>query len=114
MPFLYNLWKIVQRQGGTTGDGAWNTTGTSNTDVSGKGVLVQVGAANDTGSGKTVTFPTAYTQTPLVFVSSISAGSQNSWTRVSSISTTQFTAQMLISNAAGVTNENFAWMAVGQ
>ena len=121
---IYGFTKCKYRQGGTTGDNSWTTQGTSNTDTSAKNIIIQCGSqitANTTGgptygwytsAALTVTFPTAYSQIPLVFLTPYSDHGivQLIWT---SISKTSFQVRGLCpaSVAAGVA---FTWQAIGQ
>jgi hypothetical protein len=104
---------VKHRQGGTTGDNAWNTKGTSNTDTSAKAVRIQVGAAalSTEGGTVTITFPEAFNQVPLVFCQISTAVSANVFVEVRSISTTQFTCVSILGNGS---NETFSWLAIGQ
>lgn len=102
--------KLRSRQGGSAT--TWTTSGTTTYDYSGTNVFVQVGARS--GSGTTITFPTAYNQIPLVFVSVVTAGSQNAWARVSATTSTTFTYQVFINNTTPATGETIAWMAIGE
>jgi hypothetical protein len=105
---------VRQRQGGTSGDGAWNTSGTTNTDTSAKAVFIQCGTQACTGSNVTITFPTAFSQIPVGFATPITANTQNSFARISSISTTQMTVELFTNSTTAVTAENFSWLAIGQ
>ncbi len=106
---------IRQRQGGTAGDGNWTTAGTTNVDTSAKAVFIQTGSGQAAGAtGNFVTFPIAYTYTPNVFVSVVSAATQNVWARVRSVSTTQFEVGILINTTTGGTSELVTWLAIGQ
>lgn len=105
---------VKGRQGGTTGNNAWDTTGTSNTDTSAKDVFLQAGSANSSSAGSvTVTYPTAYSQTPLVFLISVANGGF-SMAQVESNSATNFTFSSF--SAADARNNNIPtyWLAIGQ
>lgn len=106
---------VRDRQGGTTGDNSWLTAGGSNTDTSAKAAFVQVGSLTcNTGTDVTVTFPTAFSVAPLVFVSVTSAGTQNTWARAKSITTTTFQVNAFVNSTTAATSETVAWIAVGQ
>lgn len=105
---------VKNRQGGTSGDGAWNTAGTTNTDTTSKAVFIQCGTQACTGSNVTITFPTAFSQIPVGFVTPITANTQNSFARISSISTTQMVVELFTNSTTAVTAENFSWLAIGQ
>lgn len=107
---------VRHRQGGTTGDGSWATAGTSNTDTSAKSVFMQTGTVTtNSGSDLTVTFPTAFSQKPQVFVNiagdtTISA---NGYAEIVSRSTT--TTVIRAFNTAGAQiAESVNWLAIGQ
>ena len=105
---------IRGRQGGATGDASWGSTGTSNTDTSAKDVFVQVGSVAVTANPTTVTFPNAFSQTPVVFVSTASANSHQSYAICTTKNTT--TADFRVVNDAGtaVFTEAVNWIAIGQ
>lgn len=115
---IYGL--VRNRQGGTTGANSWRTSGTSNTDVSAKGVFIQVGTiGTSTGGDTTVTFPTAYTQVPIVLatVTGNNAGTggvtQNAFAIVNTISTTTFTMRT-INTSASASDQSVSWIAIGE
>jgi hypothetical protein len=103
---------IERRQGGTTGDNSWATPGTSNTDTTGKDLSLQTGVINSSNAGAvSVTFPVAYSEVPIVFLTSLAAiGIAN----VESVSATGFTFSNY--STANVRNNNVAtsWLAIGQ
>jgi len=111
--FLNGL--VKHRQGGTSGDGAWNTNGTNNTNVSPKNVKVQVGTTTSGGGGiATITFPEAFTQAPLVFVTPI-AGSNGFWAQLdSAASATQATITCWSATGTLALNKALQWIAIGQ
>lgn len=102
------------RQGGTTGDAAWNTAGTNNTDLTGKDIFIQCGTQATTGGGSlNVVFPVPFKQVPVVTATVITAVTTNAFARISAISTTQFTVQLIADTGAG-SNNDFDWIAIGQ
>lgn len=103
--------RVTNRQGGTTGDAAWNTAGTSNTDVSAKSVFKQVGViTTSAGAGVVVTFPVAFNQKPIVVASAlVSIGIIG----IDSISATTFTISMWSTAGARIAFDA-AWEATGQ
>lgn len=107
---------IAQRQGGTTGNASWQTNGTSNTNTSTTNVFIQVGVGNISANETAVTFPVAFNQIPIVIGAPNTATSQNSSFRARSVTTTGFIALLTNNSTAStpVTNENFAWVAIGQ
>lgn len=102
--------KLRSRQGGSATN--WTTSGTTTYDYSGTTTFIQAGARS--GNGNTITFPTAFNQVPLVFVTVITAGTQNTWARVSATTTTTFTYQIFINNTTNGTSETISWMAIGE
>lgn len=106
---------VKNRQGGTTGDNSWGTSGTSNTDVSAKGVFIQTGYISSSAGGDvTVTFPTAYNQVPIIIGTThgAPAGSNTSY-QVQSVNTTTFTFNTLNSGGSRVATGT-TWLAIGQ
>lgn len=104
--------RLVARQGGTTGAASWQTVGTSNTDLNGTSPFMQVGATATSASAgvdTTVTFPYAYNQLPLVWLTVNTANGSNMYVSANSISTTIFKQRMLVGSSA----ETLAWMSVG-
>lgn len=109
---------IRNRQGATSGDDSWYTgttvAGSLNTATDAKDIFIQVGSLATGGtSAFTVTFPTAYTQVPMVFGTATTAGTTNAWFRASAITATGFTAQ-LINDAGNGAAETCNWLAIGQ
>lgn len=108
---LYGL--IRNRQGGTTGDATWATTGTSNTATDAKDLFMQAGATvGNAGSDVTVTFPSAFNQVPLVFLAS-GVTSANANPILASVSASQFTFRAIDSGGTQRA-ENVFWLAIGQ
>jgi hypothetical protein len=105
--------KIRSRQGGSATD--WTSPGTNTYDYSATNTFTQCGAKIVTGAtGTFITFPTAFSQKPLVFVSMLTAATQNVWARVRSVSTTQCEVGIMTDTTTGGTSEVVAWMAIGQ
>lgn len=107
---------VKHRQGGTTGDAAWNTVGTSNTDVSAKATVIQTGVfLSSTSADTTITFPTAFTQVPLVFCTVQTASTDSCYaTVIGTPTTTQVVIRTVGTNPVGRKAENTAWIAIGQ
>lgn len=103
--------KVRSRQGGSATD--WSTSGTTTYDVSSTDTFVQCGARTLTAN-TTITFPTAYSTKPIVVATAITAGTQNSFARVTNITTTTFDVQLMTSSTTGATSETVGWIAVGQ
>lgn len=104
---------VKNRQGGTTGDASWLTNGTSNTDTSAKNAFFQAGSlasSATSGADVTVTFPVAYNQAPLVFLTVGSSTGSNQYATANSITTTGFKFRQV----TGTTTETVMWLAIGQ
>jgi len=105
---------VRNRQGGTTGDDSWTTPGTSNTDTTAKNIFSQVGCVNSSASaGVTVTFPIAFSQKPVVFLTALTNDTGNVYGIAISTTTTNFS---LTAIDAGNNRraETFNWLAIGQ
>lgn len=110
---LYGM--VRQRQGGATGDASWDTEGTSSTDTSAKNVFIQVGSIVGTaGADKTVTFPVAYNQVPLVFATSSSASGFNTGRPIIVTKTTTNFVFRNLDETNTIRAENISWIAIGQ
>jgi len=106
---------VRNRQGSTTGDNSWQTPGTNNTATDAKNVFIQCGSVNsNAGADVTVTFPTAYTQIPIV-VASVSGATltANAFVEVVTKSTTTFDIRAFNTSAAQ-TAQPINWIAIGQ
>jgi hypothetical protein len=104
--------KVRSRQGGSATN--WSTSGTNTYDYSGTDTFTQVGSKTITTDNFVITFPTAFAQVPVVFVTPfLSTGSSNTWTEVIAVTATTMTIRNL-SNIGVVTSESVFWMAVGQ
>lgn len=106
--------RVTQRQGGTSGDASWITGGTTNTDTSGKDIMIQVGATGVINSTLAITFPTPYNYAPIVFCCAASANSVNAWCEARSVTTTGFTLGMAQAAGQSSTTESAFWIAIGQ
>ena len=106
---------VRNRQGGTTGAGSWVTTGSSNTDVSATDTFIQVGSkASSNGGAVSVTFPTAYTQAPVVVISNNTSGAAHFAEIEATPTTTGFSFAVWNTVGALVNNEPVFWVAIGQ
>lgn len=111
---------VRQRQGGTTGDATYWTSGTSNTDTSGKALFMQAGSiGTSSGGDTTITFPTAFSFVPLILVS-VNGGNagtggvtQNCFAEVVSKTTTTAVIRTF-NTSGGQSDQNVAWLAIGQ
>ena len=113
---------VLQRQGGTSGDGSWITAGTTNTDTSAKNIFIQAGAQTTDNPTQgptngwyytnllTVTFPTAYNQIPLVFPVTLSG---TGVPIMESQTTTNFTVRGK-NPASAATPIVIGWVSIGQ
>lgn len=105
---------VRNRQGSTTGDANWSTVGTNNTATDGKGVFIQFGSVATSSAGDTtVTFPTAFSFTPIVVATTYQATGNNSFCIVVSVTTTTVVLRTVTDGGAGST-QNAMWLAVGQ
>lgn len=105
---------VRQRQGGTSGDAAWNTSGTTNTDTSSKAAFIQAGCSVGSASADvTITFPSPYSQVPVVIAVNGGAASANSWTELITTTTTTFTFRCIDAGGA-LRAEKINWIAIGQ
>lgn len=102
---------VRYRQGGTTGAGSWLSTGTSNTNTSTTSVFTQVGSNAATAQTTSITFPTSFTQVPIVSVTPSGSGGVFSagWYTVNE-TTTGF--QFVAADYTKVTA--IKWIAIGQ
>lgn len=102
---------IRYRQNGNSGDAAWNVNGSTNTDTSAKDTFIQAGTVVPAGLTTNITFPTAFTQVPLVFVTPAgSSGNFSAGWYIVLESTTGFS--FVAADYTHVTG--IRWMAIGQ
>jgi hypothetical protein len=105
--------KVYRRQGGNAND--WNVVGSTTYDTSASDVKIQSGMIFNNASPKTITFPVAFTNKPVVYASVTSVNSASCFAIPldSSVSTTGFSCQVY--DNAGSTNnaQNISWIAVG-
>lgn len=104
---------IYRRQGGSATD--WNTTGTTNYDYSATDVKIQVGSILPTTADFAITYPIAYTNKPMVFLTTSSSTTVNAFPRykVSTVTTTQVLVTLVSDTGATSTTESVNWMAIG-
>lgn len=104
---------VAQRQGGNSGVATWQSSGTTNTDTSASNVLVQMGrGTSSAGGGVTITFPTAYSQPPLVFVQ-IEGGGGSNYAAVDTTPTTSGFNFAVWTLAGALAVKEVAWLAIG-
>lgn len=110
--------KVRSRQGGNASN--WAVAGTTTFDTSATDVFIQTGViGTNAGADTTVTFPTAFTQKPIVILSVYggnagdTAITANSFAECTgTISTTTFVCRTI--NTSGTqTNQAVSWMAIG-
>lgn len=103
---------IRYRRGGTSGDGNWVTAGTTNTATDAKDVFFQAGAIDGAGTGVdvAVSFPTSFTQVPIVLATPQSSGGANCYAIVNTATTSGFNVRLINAPAA----ERIGWLAFGQ
>jgi len=109
MPFGF----IYRRQGGSASD--WTTTGTTTYDYSATDIKVQVGSAAISAADTAITYPVAYTNKPMVFLTTSSSTTVNAFPRykISTITTTQVFVTQVSDAGAVSTTESVNWMALG-
>lgn len=103
--------KVRSRQGGSATN--WQTVGTNTYDYSATNTFIQVGSVTGAigGSDATVTFPTAFSQVPLVFVLCQTANSVNA----NKFATNNVTTTgCKIRSADDASAEAVGWLAIGQ
>ena len=105
---------VQSRQGGTTGAGSWATGGTSNTTTSSTNCFIQAGSisiSGTAGTDTTITFPTAFTQAPIIVAMQTTIATANVAVNASSITSTNFKLRVLSNSGAG---DTYSWIAIGQ
>lgn len=102
--------KIYRRQGGSATHWGGSNVGTTNYDVSQTDPFIQVGDISVPGGQTNITFPVAYTYTPLILCTvASSSGNYPSWYTVLE-SNTGFSIQL----SGGTGGALFAkWIAIG-
>lgn len=105
---------LRNRQGGTSGAGSYQTAGTTNTDTSATNVFYQAGSAVTSAGEVVITFPTIFTQIPLVFATVNSAAAANCFVRVTAQTTANATLTIITDGGALGSAEVVNWLAIGQ
>ncbi len=102
---------VKKRQGGNSTNPS--SVGTTNYDTSLETWKIQTGVITVTADGMTITFPEAFSQSPIMFGNQFGNVSANCYVRWNSSTTT--TASVTIVNPAGsaITGQQISWMAVG-
>lgn len=111
-----NVPTIVNRQGGNSAN--WSTEGNTNYSVNAQ-VKIQAGVkqCDFPGGGTTtnvqVTFPTAFTQAPIVFITIKDSANNVIRSFVTAVTTTTFQIGLALQSNA-LTSTNVNWFAIGQ
>jgi hypothetical protein len=98
--------QMANRQGGSST--GWASNGTNNYVPT--AVRMQVGAGRSVGSTITVTFPVAFSNTPVVLVAITNGPARNA--QVVTVSATQFDVEVYDYTGTPATG-NFTWLAIG-
>lgn len=104
--------KVRTRQGGSATN--WGTAGTTAYDYSASNTFMQAGTIASDASPKTVTFPTAFNQVPIVVAIAVTAAVNNVFVRLNAITATNFTIQCLDAGGSPITTETVNWIAIGE
>lgn len=104
--------KVRTRQGGSATD--WSSGGTTTYDYSATDTFIQTGAIAVDSNDKTITFPTAFNQVPIVLACVITAAGFNTYVRLKTLAATSFHATVLDDTGAAKTTETISWIAIGQ
>lgn len=104
--------KLRSRQGGSASN--WQTTGANTYDYSATNTFIQVGSIAADASPKSISFPTTFSQNPIVFAIATSAVGANCFCHVGSISTTGFNVQVVTDGGAGNNSQTVNWIAIGE
>jgi hypothetical protein len=105
---------IRSRQGGTTGDANWSTSGTSTQATDAKDVFIQAGSLLVNANPTTLTYPNAYTQVPLVIAAVATASTSNVFVICLTRTATQATFRCVTDAGGAATTETINWMTIGQ
>lgn len=105
---------VRSRQGGSSSD--VTTEGTTTYDTSGDPIFIQTGTKLIDANPKTITFPTAFTQKPQLFVQVITQVGANCYaiTPSSGITTTTCTIGVITDSGVANTGQTVFWMAIGK
>lgn len=103
--------KVKHRQGGSPSN--WTTVGTTNYNTSAENVKIQVGSVYNNASPKTITFPEAFTQPPIVLAQVASVNVNACFVVAVSITTTNFACQVYTDAGATNSAQDVRWIAIG-
>lgn len=104
--------KVRSRQGGSATN--WSTVGTTTYDYSATNTFIQCGTILSNASPKTITFPTAFTQIPLVIGTVSSTAAANCFVKIGTVTTTTVQIQVITADNTASTAENVNWLAIGE
>lgn len=105
--------KVRARQGGSAT--SWITAGTTTYDYSGTNTFIQVGSISADATPKTVTFPVAFNQIPLVFLTVLTGAGANTFARLGNDTTTTTCAITVVTDGGlANTGQVVQWMAIGE
>jgi hypothetical protein len=103
--------KVYRRQGGSASD--WDTVGTTTYDTSGTDIKIQSGTIFNNAAPKTITFPVAFTNKPLVIVSVSSINTTSCFAIVGTITASSFTCYVYDNTGSPNGDQNVNWVAIG-
>jgi hypothetical protein len=103
-----------ERQGGSST--VWGTAGTSNYALTTTAPIIQAGvyafSSASSGTDQVITFPTAYANAPIVFVSTMTANAANVTFAANTVGASSFKLRILFSGG-GTQSESGSWWAIG-
>lgn len=105
------LGRLAARQGGSAT--VWDTTGTTNFDLTSVPAVIQAGSAVTASGVVTITFPVAFAQTPIVIATTNSAVSNNCFARVDTKSATSCKVTLITDAGVVGAAETVNWIAIG-
>lgn len=104
--------KLRSRQGGSASN--WSTAGTTTFDYSATDVFIQAGTIANDASPKTITFPTAFSQVPIVVAWPTTAVGVNCYVSNVQATASNFTCQVVTDAGVANTAQTVSWLAIGQ
>lgn len=102
--------KVKHRQGGSPSN--WTTVGATNYNTSAENVKIQVGSVYNNASPKTITFPEAFTQPPIVLAQVASINVNACFVVVINVTATDFACQVYTGGTAN-NAQDVRWIAIG-
>ena len=103
--------KVKHRQGGSPSN--WTTVGATNYNTSAENVKIQVGSVYNNASPKTITFPEAFTQPPIVLAQVASVNVNACFVVALSATATNFACQVYTNAGAANNAQDVRWIAIG-